>query len=137
MRFESLVEKIKTDILGKGYSLSLAFVSAKKSQEVNKKYRGKDKPTNVLSFALRKNEGEILLCKPVIRKEAKNFGRTFDEFLGFLVIHGLLHLKGCVHGATMERLEAKYDQKYFSRHRSRLVDDTSHRRRVSKRRKIS
>ncbi len=137
MRFETLVEKIKRDILGQDYSLSLAFVSAKKSQEINKQYRGKDKPTNILSFSLRKNEGEILLCKPVIRKEAKNFGKTFDGFLGFLVIHGMLHLKGCVHGATMERLELKYDQKYFSRHRSRLVDDTRSRRRILKGRKKS
>ena len=43
---------IKNDILGKNYSLSVAFVDEKTSQKLNKKYRGKNKPTNVLSFSL-------------------------------------------------------------------------------------
>ncbi|OGI68437.1 rRNA maturation RNase YbeY [Candidatus Nomurabacteria bacterium RIFCSPHIGHO2_01_FULL_42_15] len=101
-------KKLKNDILGKDYSLSIAYVDEKKSEEINKKYRGKDKPTNVLSFALRKNEGELVLCKPVIRREAKNFNKTFSQFLGFLVIHGMLHLKGLKHGKKMEKLEKKY-----------------------------
>ncbi|MFA6520486.1 MAG: rRNA maturation RNase YbeY [Candidatus Paceibacterota bacterium] len=100
--------KIKNDILGKDYSLSIAFVSEKKSRELNKKYRKKDRATNVLSFALRKNEGELVLCKAVIKKEARDFGKTFAQFLGFLVIHGMLHLKGYDHGKKMERLEEKY-----------------------------
>ena len=54
----------------------------------------KDKPTNILSFPLTKNTGEILLCPAVIKKEVKNFNKTFTELLGFLVIHGMLHLKG-------------------------------------------
>lgn len=99
---------IKNDILGKKYSLSIAYVSGQKSRELNKKYRKKDKATNILSFALRKNEGEIVLCPAVIRKEAKSFDRTFEQFLGFLVIHGMLHLKGLKHGKKMEKLEEKY-----------------------------
>jgi len=101
-------EKIKNDILGKKYSLSIAYVSEKKSKEINKKYRKIDKPTNVLSFALSKNEGEILLCKSIIKKELKKFDRNFDQLLGFLVIHGMLHLKGMKHGAKMEAAENKY-----------------------------
>ena len=102
------IQSLKNDILSKEYSLSIAYVSEKKSREINKKYRNKDKPTNVLSFALRKNEGEIVLCKTVIKKEAKNFEKNFDEFLLFLVIHGMLHLKGLKHGKKMEELEKKY-----------------------------
>ena len=64
-----LKNNIKSDILGKKYSLSIALISAKKSREINKKYRKKDVPANVLSFALHKNEGEILLCPSVIKKE--------------------------------------------------------------------
>ena len=101
-------EKIKENILGKKYSLSIAYVSEKKSREINKRYRNIDKPTNVLSFALSKNEGEIVLCKSVIRKELKKFDRTFPELLGFLVIHGMLHLKGFEHGRKMEKAENKY-----------------------------
>ncbi|MBI3888620.1 rRNA maturation RNase YbeY [Candidatus Nomurabacteria bacterium] len=130
-------EKIKNDILGKKYSLSIAYVNQKTSKELNKKYRGKNKPTNILSFPLLKNKGEIVLCPDIIKKEAKNFGRTFPKFLGFLVIHGMLHLDGMEHGSTMEEREAKYDKKYFSRHRRGLDDDQSRRRRIHQGRKKS
>lgn len=103
-----MYEKIKNDILGKKYSLSIAYVSEKKSRELNKRYRNIDKPTNVLSFALYKDAGEIILCKSVIRKELKKFDRTFEQLLGFLVIHGMLHLKGMTHGPKMEKAEKKY-----------------------------
>ena len=137
MRFESKVNRIQKDILGKKYSLSLALVDEKKSKELNKKYRSKNKPTNILSFSLRKDMGEIILCPDVIKREAKNFGKTFQEFLGFLVIHGMLHLKGYDHSSTMERLEKKYDKKYFGGHRRGVVQDQSGGRRISKRRKKS
>lgn len=110
-----MYEKIKNDILGKKYSLSIAFVSPKKSQEINKKYRNKNKPTNILSFALSKTEGELLLCKEVIRKELEKFDRNYKDLERFLVIHGMLHLKGLDHGKKMEKLEQKFEQKYLSR----------------------
>ena len=113
-----MYEDIKNDILGETYSLSVAFVPEKKSREINKKYRKKDKPTNVLSFSLDKNSGEIILCKKVIQKEAKDFDKTYAEFLLFLVIHGMLHLKGIDHGKKMEMLERKYEKKYLSRNGS-------------------
>jgi len=132
-----MFEKIKNDILGKKYELSIALVSEKKSREINKKYRKKDKPTNILSFVLTKNSGEIILCPTLIKKEIKKFNRTFPKLMGFLVIHGMLHLKGFEHSSTMERLEEKYDQKYFSGNRRRIVHDTSRGRRIFKRRKKS
>lgn len=106
---------LKNDILGEKYSLSLAFISTKKSREINKAYRNKDNPTNILSFPLSKTEGEILICPSTVKKETKKFNRNFRELLGFLVIHGMLHLKGMEHSSRMEREEKKYDQKYFSR----------------------
>ena len=106
---------IKEDILGKEYILSLAFISKTKSKFLNNKYRGKNNPTNILSFPLSKKEGEILICPDVVKTETRKFGRTYRELLGFLVIHGTLHLKGMEHSSTMERIEKKYDQKYFSR----------------------
>ncbi len=115
-------EKMKDDILGKKYSLSIAFVDKKTSQRINKKYRKKDKATNILSFSLRKNEGELILCPMVIKKEAENFFKNFSQFTGFLLIHGMLHLKGMKHSSTMEKAENKYDQKYFSRNRRRVLD---------------
>jgi probable rRNA maturation factor len=130
-------EKIKEDILGKDYSLSVAFVSEKKIRELNKRYRNIDKPTNILSFALYKDEGEIVLCKSVIRKELKKFGRTFSQLVGYLVIHGMLHLKGMTHSSRMERAETKYDQKYFYRDRYGIHHDQSRSRRIFKGRKKS
>ena len=134
---ERVVNNLKNDILGKEYSLSVALISAKKSQEINKKYRKKDKPTNVLAFSYRENEGEILLCTSVIKKEAKNFNKTYEEFLGFLVIHGMLHLKGLKHSSTMERAERKYDQKHNSGNRRGLLHDQSRGGRIFQRRKKS
>jgi len=130
-------EKIKQDILGREYSLSIAYVSEKKSREINKKYRNIDKPTNVLSFALYKNMGEIILCKSIIKKELKKFNKTFEQLLGFLVIHGMLHLKGMKHSSKMEEAENKYDKKYFYRHRYRIHHDQSRSRRIFKGRKKS
>ena len=132
-----MFEKIKDDILGRKYELSIALVSAKESQKLNKKYRKKDKPTNVLSFALTENSGELILCPEVISKELKKFNRSFDELLGFLVIHGMLHLKGLEHSSTMERTEEKYDKKYFRGDRRGIVHDASRGRRIFKRRKKS
>lgn len=128
---------IKNDILGKKYSLSIAYVDEKKSRFLNKKYRKIDKATNVLSFALNKNTGEIVLCPAIIKKEAKIFGKTFNQFLGFLVIHGMLHLEGMEHGSRMEEAETKYDKKYFGRNRRGVIHDSSRGRRIFKRRKKS
>jgi len=137
MRFGEKIENIKSDILGKKYSLSVAFVAASVSHEINKKYRKKDKPTNVLSFALRKGEGELVLCKSVIEKEAKELERKYNDWLIFLVIHGMLHLKGMTHGSIMDKAEKKYGQKYIDSNRHWLKDDQSRGGRVLQGRKKS
>ena len=106
---------LKNDILGKNYNLSLAFIGKSEMRKLNKAHREKDKATNILSFPLSKNSGEILICPDVVRTETGKFNKNFRELLGFLVIHGCLHLKGMEHGSTMERAEKKYDKKYFGR----------------------
>jgi len=131
------VSKIKNDILGKNYVLSIAYVGEKKSHELNRVYRNKNKSTNVLSFSLSKKSGELVLCPPVIKREAKNFDKTFRKFFGFLVIHGMLHLKGHEHSSTMEKAEKKYDAKYFGGYRRGHNDDPSGSGRILKRRKKS
>ena len=104
--------KIKETVLGKKYQLSLVFVGDKKIQTLNNSYRGKNKPTNCLSFILDKNSGEIFLNLNKAKKEAPNFGRKFDSFVAFLFIHSCLHLKGMEHGSTMERAEEKIGKKF-------------------------
>lgn len=128
----SVVEEIKNEILGKDYELSIVYVNPKLSQKLNKEYRGKDNPTNILSFNVSENSGELIICQDVLKKEAKNFNKTPTQFLGFLVIHGMLHLKGLEHGSIMERKEEKYDEKYFSSYRHRLGENSSLGRRIPK-----
>jgi probable rRNA maturation factor len=100
-------KSIKNKILGKDYLLSIVFIHPQQSQELNKKYRKKNKSTNILSFPLSKNEGEILLCLKEIKSQLKAFDKNLDQMLVFLVIHGMLHLKGMQHSAKMEREEKK------------------------------
>lgn len=105
---------IKKRILGESYELSIACVSKKISQELNNKFRKKNYPTNILSFPLSKNSGEIILHIPSVKKDAPAFNMSYTNFMGFLVIHGMLHLKGMEHGSTMERQEKKFYKEFFN-----------------------
>jgi probable rRNA maturation factor len=104
--------ELKQAALGKKYSLSLVFIGDKKARTLNRTYRGKDKPTNVLSFSLDNTSGEIFIDVPLARRQAKKFERTGDNFIGFLFIHGLFHLKGMAHGSTMEKAEQKLRKRF-------------------------
>lgn len=106
-------EEIKNTILGKKYELTFIFCTPKESQERNKTYRDKDYPTNILSFPLEENEGEIYISLATARKDAKKFEMSYLQFLHLLTVHGMLHLKGYDHGSTMEELEEKYCKKFF------------------------
>ncbi len=108
-----LFARIKERVLGKRYLLSLAFIGPEKSRRLNKRYRGKNKAANVLSFPLEKNAGEILICPAEAKRQARGFGSAPENFVAELFIHGLFHLKGMPHGSTMERRE-KAVKKYFS-----------------------
>lgn len=102
------VEEITNAVMGKRYDLSLVYVGEQRAQSLNINYRNKDYTPNILSFPLTKTSGEIFICPNVAKKEAKDFNLTYSGYLNFLLIHGLLHLKGYRHGATMEKLERKY-----------------------------
>ena len=106
------IEKIKTEILGKAYELSFAFIDKEEMQKLNREYRGKDYPTDILSFPLSDTSGEILICREKADEKSKDFDMTKSEYLIFLIIHGLLHLKGFEHGKEMETLEKKYLAKF-------------------------
>ncbi len=108
-------EVIADDILGREYSLSLVFVGARRSRALNQKTRGKEYVPNVLSFPLDKKHGEIFITPVVAKREASVRDVTPGTYIGFLFIHGLLHLKGHVHGDTMDRAEQTYMEKYFKR----------------------
>lgn len=109
----SFIEQIRKEILKDKYSLSVNFISPKEAKALNEKYRNKDYIPNILSFPLSKSEGEIFICLSVVRKGAKEFSMSYENFLRLLLIHGCLHLKGLDHGDKMERLEEKILRKFM------------------------
>jgi len=95
-------------ILGKRYELSLVFVGKARAATLNQKYRNKSYSPNVLSFPLDARTGEIFICPQIAKSEASKFNLSPDGYVGFLFIHGCLHLKGMDHGDTMDKLEVKW-----------------------------
>ena len=109
----------------KKYFLSVAFISPQEMKKVNKKYRKKDKPTDVISVELMDNKfncnqnwlGEILICQKVVYQNSKKYGVTKKEEMIKVFIHGLLHVLGYDHensedqAKKMEKREAFYFSK--------------------------
>jgi len=104
--------RLKDAVLGKRYELSLTFVKSSTSQKLNRLYRDKNAPANVLSFPLAPREGEIFIDPKEALLDAPKFGMTHKKFIGLLFIHALLHLKGFAHGSKMERTEAKLMKRF-------------------------
>jgi len=105
-------EAMKNNILGKSYEVSLVFIGEVRAQKLNQSTRGKDYVPNVLSFPLTEKSGEVFITPIVAEKEAKKFNLTPKGYIGYLFIHGLLHLKGFDHGPKMERLEKRLLDQY-------------------------
>lgn len=103
---------MKEAVLGKEYDLSIIFIGSARSQTLNKRYRGKDRPANILSFPITSDEGEIFIDLKEAKRSAKDFDRSFESFIGFLFIHGLYHLKGYEHSSKMEDKEAIVRKKF-------------------------
>lgn len=105
-------EDIKNEVIGKKYDLSLVFVGDKLSKKLNNEYRNKDKPTNILSFPLSEHEGEIFINLRLAKKDSKKFNKNHKKFIGLLLIHGLMHLKGFQHSSRMESKEERIREKF-------------------------
>lgn len=104
--------KIKNEAMGSNYNLSLVFIGETRSKKLNFSYRGKNKSTNILSFPLDKKNGEIFITLAVVKRQTKKFRRNLQNLVAFLFIHGLMHLKGHLHGDTMDRAEAQMRRKF-------------------------
>lgn len=76
--------------------LSIALVGQGRIKELNKKYRRKNRVTDVLSFQYN-SSGEIAICLREVKKNAKKFGSTYKKELAQVLIHGILHLLGYDH----------------------------------------
>ena len=97
---------------------TVRVVSEAESQSLNSQYRGKDQPTNVLSFPSDSQYldyeclGDLVICAPVIELEALEQGKPHEAHWAHMVVHGMLHLQGFDHqndqdADEMETLEIK------------------------------
>ena len=86
-------------------AVTLRIVGAAEGRRLNRIYRGKNYATNVLTFAT----GDVVLCHPVIAREARAQGKSLAAHYAHLVVHGCLHLRGYHHEKKRdaERMEAR------------------------------
>ncbi|WHI52144.1 rRNA maturation RNase YbeY [Microbulbifer sp. MLAF003] len=99
--------------------LAVRIVDEEESQQLNSQYRGKDKPTNVLSFHTDFPAelnlpllGDLVICAPVVQMEADQQGKSISAHWAHMLVHGTLHLLGYDHiedaeAEVMEQLETK------------------------------
>ena len=93
-------------------AVMLRFVDAREGRRLNARFRGHDYATNVLTFVyddVVPLSGDIVLCTPVLSREARSQGKTLRAHCAHLVIHGMLHLQGYDHHgpADAARMEAR------------------------------
>jgi len=96
-------------------NLSVALVGQRRIRELNKKYRGKNRVTDVLSFPDGEmGLGEIVICPGEVKRNAKRFNLTFEKELVRVLIHGILHLLGYGHEKSeTETKKIEEKQNYY------------------------
>jgi len=105
---------------GEDAELSLVLADDRRVRDLNREWRGKDSPTNVLSFPTddpgapgrARHLGDVILALETVLGEARSFGKPVDHHLAHLTVHGVLHLLGFDHqspdeATDMERLEVR------------------------------
>jgi probable rRNA maturation factor len=105
--------------VGQGAAACLRIVGSAESRRLDREYRGKDRPTNVLSFLSSPEErvatgilGDLVICAPVVAREAREQRKTLRAHWAHMVVHGTLHLLDYDHESTrdartMEALEVE------------------------------
>ena len=95
--------------LAKPADLTLRVVDRPEGERLNAGFRDGDHATNVLTFVYGRNagrlEGDIVLCAPVVRAEAREQGKPLDAHYAHLTVHGVLHLQGWDHGRDRDAQE--------------------------------
>jgi probable rRNA maturation factor len=102
---------VRAALLGDA-TVTVRFVEAIEGRALNAEFRGKDYATNVLTFVYDDDApraGDIVLCAPVVRKEADEQGKSLAAHYAHLVVHGMLHLQGFDHERPAEaaQMEAR------------------------------
>ncbi|OGC10971.1 rRNA maturation RNase YbeY [candidate division WOR-1 bacterium RIFOXYA12_FULL_52_29] len=111
MKFSALVKAIIKKEGFKG-TIDVSVVDDRTIRGLNKKFRGLDKPTDVLSFQLDETGflGDVIISEETTRKNAKRYGVSYEAEFKRLVIHGVLHILCYDHGRKMRDAEALYSQ---------------------------
>ena len=97
---DTLFKKWARKALRVNAEITLRIVDEAEGRALNKEYRGKDYATNVLTFPLLEEPfimADILICAPVVAKEAKEQGKTLEAHFAHLMVHGVLHAHGYDH----------------------------------------
>lgn len=107
--FNRIAESAEKELnLEKDLELSVTFVRSRTIHKINRDYRGIDRPTDVISFAIRddpdeeipeeeKDLGDLFINIDYARKQAKEYGHSYQREIGFLFTHGMLHCLGYDH----------------------------------------
>ena len=97
------------NILEKNTFISVSITNDKEMKKLNKKYMGRDYPTDVLSFEIKEKQedgsfylGDIVVNKDQAKRQAGEYGNDFEEEISELVAHGVLHLLGVHHSEDGE-----------------------------------
>lgn len=94
--------------------VAICFVDTAEGQELNANYRHKDYATNVLSFPYETEPvlmGDLVLCWPVVEREAQEQGKALEAHTAHLIIHGMLHLQGWDHETDEEAEEMEAEER--------------------------
>jgi len=115
--FKRWVEKVLAAHEDTGNEVTVRIVTPEESQQLNHQYRGKEKPTNVLSFPFESPPelelpllGDLIVCADVVAQEAVEQNKALEDHWAHMIIHGCLHLLGYDHieeeeAEEMESLE--------------------------------
>lgn len=110
-RLRPWLERLVATLAPEAESLGIRFAGDREVRRLNRTYRSKDRPTDVLSFPGEDGHlGDILISVPVARRQAAAAGHAVERELQVLLLHGLLHCLGHDHetdGGEMERLERR------------------------------
>ena len=103
-RLDRLARAILSDVGETSAELGILFVGDRRMRGFNRQYRGKDRTTDVLAFAMREAShssaqllGDVVIAVPTAARQAKQGQRSLDEELTILLVHGILHLCGYDH----------------------------------------
>ena len=101
-RFATRAQKLA----GVSGDVAVLITGSREIQQLNQRFRGKNKPTDVLSFP-REEGGDIAICADIARTNADRFGHPAASEMKVLILHGMLHLAGYDHETDNGRMEEK------------------------------